>query len=257
MENLHEIYNIFLIAMSITALIVFIALFFVTAGYGKFTTAKWGAAVNNKIGWVLMESPVFIAMLLLWFFSRRRFMITPFIMFLLFETHYFHRSFIFPLLLKGKSKMPVSIISMGVTFNLLNAIMQGGWLFYLSAPDRYPATWLCTPQFIAGTIVFIFGMFINMQSDRIIRHLRKPGDTAHYLPHGGFYNYVTSANYFGEILEWTGFAILTWSAAGAVFAWWTFANLVPRSAEIYKKYCADFPGQIKDNKLKRIFPFIW
>ena len=100
MENLHETFNIFLIAMSITALIVFIALFFVTAGYGKFTTAKWGASVNNKIGWVLMESPVFIAMLLLWFFSPRRFMIAPFIMFLLFETHYFHRSFIFPLLLK-------------------------------------------------------------------------------------------------------------------------------------------------------------
>jgi 3-oxo-5-alpha-steroid 4-dehydrogenase 1 len=257
MENLHETFNIFLIAMSITALIVFIALFFVTAGYGKFTTAKWGASVNNKIGWVLMESPVFIAMLLLWFFSPRRFMIAPFIMFLLFETHYFHRSFIFPLLLKGKSKMPVSIISMGVTFNLLNAIMQGGWLLYLSAPDRYPSSWLYSPQFIAGTILFICGMLINMQSDRIIRNLRKPGDTAHYLPHGGMYNYVTSANYFGEILEWTGFAILTWSAAGAVFAWWTFANLVPRSAEIYKKYCSDFPGQVKEQNLKRIFPFIW
>ena len=34
-----------------------------------------------------------------------------------------------------------------------------------------------------------------------------------------------SANYFGELLEWTGFAVASWSWAGAVFAWWTFANL--------------------------------
>lgn len=96
----------------------------------------------------------------------------------------------------------------------------------------YTKSWLHSPQFIVGTILFFTGMAINIQSDHIVRHLRKPGDTNHYLPKKGLFKYVTSANYFGEIVEWCGFAILTWSASGAVFAWWTFANLVPRANTI-------------------------
>lgn len=84
--------------------------------------------------------------------------------------------------------------------------MQGGWIFYISPADRYPDSWLLSPQFIAGTLIFFAGMAINIHSDYIIRHLRKPGDTRHYLPRGGMFRYVSSANYFGEVVEWTGFA---------------------------------------------------
>ena len=145
--------------------------------------------------------------------------------------------------------MPLSIMMMGVIFNTLNGLIQGGWIFYLSPKNRYTTEWLHTPQFIWGTIIFLCGMFINIQSDYIVRHLRKPGDTNHYLPKGGMFNYVTSANYFGELVEWIGFAILTWSWAGAVFAIWTFANLVPRANTIYKKYQKMFP-EMEHLKLK-------
>lgn len=250
-------FTIFLILMSITALIVFIALYFITAGYGKFASRKWGPAIGNKPAWMLMESPVFILMTALWICSSRRYETALLVMFLLFQLHYFQRSFIFPLLIKGKSKMPLSIMFMGIIFNVLNALMQGGWLFYISSPDRYPASWLVSPQFIVGTAVYLTGMFINIQSDSIIRRLRKPGDTRHYLPRKGMYKYVTSANYLGEIIEWTGFAILTWSWAGAVFAWWTFANLVPRAHTIYKKYRMEFGQEMEGKNLKRIIPFIY
>jgi 3-oxo-5-alpha-steroid 4-dehydrogenase. len=252
-----EYFKYFLLAMSIVALAVFIALFFVKAGYGKFINKRWGPAINNKLGWVLMESPVFIVMILLWLNSNRIFQPTILIIFILFQLHYFQRSFIFPFLIKGKSKMPLSIILMGVIFNILNALMQGGWLFYFSPEFMYQVEWLYSPQFIIGSLIFLIGMFINIDSDRRIRLLRKPGDTAHYLPNGGLYNYVTSANYFGEIIEWTGFAILTWSLSGVVFAWWTFANLVPRAAMIYKQYKIEFAQQMKERKLKRIIPFIY
>ncbi|MEG1553974.1 MAG: DUF1295 domain-containing protein [Rikenellaceae bacterium] len=250
-------YTIFLVLMSITALAVFVALYFVTAGYGKFASQKWGPAINNKLGWVLMESPVFIVMCMLWVFSERRFEPALLVMFLIFQSHYIQRSFIFPFLIKGTSKMPLSIILMGITFNILNAIMQGGWLFYISASDRYPLSWLYTPQFIIGTILFFVGMSINIKSDSIVRNLRKPGDTNHYLPRGGMYNYVTSANYFGEIVEWVGFAVLTWSYSGLVFAWWTFANLVPRAAMIYNRYKKEFTKQMEGKRLKRIIPRIY
>lgn len=250
-------FNTFLLVMSLVAIVVFIALFFVTAGYGKFATKKWGPSVNNKLGWVIMESPVFILMTILWVMSGRVLEPALAVIFSIFQLHYFQRSFIFPLLLKGKSRMPLSIVAMGAIFNTLNALMQGGWLFYISPLERYQTEWLTSWQFITGTVLFFLGFVINLHSDHIIRNLRKPGDTAHYLPKGGMYNYVTSANYLGEIMEWIGFAILTWSAAGAVFALWTVANLVPRANTIYKKYKIEFGSQMEGKNLKRIIPFIY
>ena len=243
--------------MSALALVVFAALYHVDAGYGKFYDSKWGPSVNNRLGWFLMETPVFIAMLLLWFFSERRGDVVRLVFLLVFELHYFQRSFIFPLLIKGRSRMPLSIILMGVIFNTLNALMQGGWIFYVSPAEMYPTGWLLDPRFIAGLLIFAAGMFINLQSDNIIRHLRKPGDTRHYLPRGGMFRYVTSANYLGEFMEWVGFAVLTWSWSGAVFALWTFANLCPRAARIYERYKQEFGDALDTSKVKRIIPFIY
>ena len=250
-------FNTFLMVMAIIAVAVFVCLYFVDAGYGRFYDKKWGPSVNNRLGWVLMEAPVFFAMLALWYFSDRRGDVARLAFLLLFEMHYFQRSFIFPLLIRGENRMPLSIILMGVLFNTLNALMQGGWIFYVSPVDMYPPEWLQSFPFFAGTLVFFAGMFINVQSDTIIRHLRQPGDRAHYLPTAGMFRYVSSANYFGEVLEWTGFAILTWSWAGAVFALWTFANLAPRAARIHKRYEQEFPEQFDGKKVKRILPFIY
>ncbi len=252
-----EYFDIFLLIMTIIAVIVFVALYFVTAGYGVFYNKKWGFAIPNKIGWILMESPVFIAMILLCVLSERDTNLVCLIFLILFEIHYFHRSFIFPFLIRGKSVMPLSVILMGMVFNTLNALMQGGWIFYVSPVNMYEISWLTTPQFIIGTIIFFTGMIVNIHSDHIIRHLRKPGDTNHYLPKKGMFRYVTSANYFGEFVEWLGFAILTWSLAGAVFALWTFANLAPRAAKIYDNYKKEFGNELDTKKVKRILPFIY
>ncbi len=250
-------FNTFLLIMTIIAVLVFIALHFVTAGYGVFYNKKWGPAVPNKLGWILMESPVFIVMILLCIISERSTNIVCLIFLILFEIHYFQRSFIFPFLIRGKSVMPLSVILMGVVFNVLNAVMQGGWIFYVAPENMYELSWLATPQFIIGTLVFFTGMIININSDYIIRHLRKPGDTKHYLPKKGLFKYVTSANYFGEFVEWVGFAILTWSLSGAVFALWTFANLAPRAAKIYNNYKKEFGDELDTKKVKRIIPFIY
>lgn len=251
-------------ALALLGLAVFVALYFVDAGYGKMRTEKWGPAMNNKQGWFLMEVPVFIVVLCLWIASPspevRK---APYWVFLLiFEFHYFQRSFIFPLLLKGKSKMPIAIMAMSVVWNLFNGYVQGWWLFYLAPQDPtysqlYTTAWLTDPRFIIGTVVFIVGWCINMHSDHVIRHLRKPGDTKHYLPKKGMYRYVTSANYLGEITEWLGFAILTWSLAGLLFFWFSCCNLIPRANSIYHKYEKEFPDEFDRKRLKRIIPFIY
>lgn len=244
-------------AMIALAAVVFIALRYVNPGYGMFYSPKWGPSVGNRLGWVLMEAPVFIAMCLLWAFSPRRAETVPAVMAVLFLIHYFQRSFIFPLLIKGKSRMPVCIALMGITFNLINAYLIGGWLFYVSPADTYPLSWLWSPQFIIGVIVFFTGMGINLHSDWIIRHLRKPGDRRHYIPRGGMFRYVTSANYLGEFTEWVGYAILTWSLPGVIFALWTFANLGPRARSLHARYISEFGDEYRSLRRKYIIPFLW
>ena len=256
MENILTPYNTFLWVMAAVAVVVFVALQFFEAGYGYLFDRRYGPPVNNKVGWVLMESPVFVAMCILWAMSERQWATVPLVLFSMFQLHYFQRSFIFPLLMRGKSKMPLGIVLMGMVFNTLNALMQGGWIFYL-APADYYADWFAKPYIYVGVLLFFAGMFINMQSDYIIRHLRKEGDTRHYIPRGGAFRYVSSANYFGELLEWTGFAIASWSWAGVVFVLWTFANLAPRSASLYKRYAKEFGEEFTSLGRKRIIPFIY
>ncbi len=241
--------------MASVALVVFVALFFVKAGYGMFFDRKWGPPMPNRLGWFLMEAPIFILMTVLWLVSERTWEVVPLVFFSIFQVHYLQRSFIFPWLIRGNSKMPLGIVSMAVLFNTCNALMQGGWIFFFS--PEYPVSWLRSPQFIVGTALFFAGFVINLHSDYIIRHLRSPGDTRHYIPKGGMFRYVSSANYFGELVEWIGFAVLTWSWAGAVFAWWTLANLAPRANAIYENYEREFGDEFTNLRLKRMIPFIY
>lgn len=256
-------YYLIMTGMAIMAVIVFVALFFFKAGYGYLSTSNWGPKISNKTAWVIMEAPAFLFLL----YQTVDFALSGadtgnsrtvlFIMAGLFLIHYFQRSFIFPFMMRGKSTMPIAIMLMGLTFNTLNAYIIGQWLYCEAPAGMYGSDWLMSPQFIIGLLVFIAGMAINLHSDHVIRNLRKPGDTKHYIPKKGLYKYVTSANYFGELTEWTGYAILTWSPAGVLFAVWTFANLGPRAKSLTEKYEKEFGEEYTRLNKKHIIPFIW
>ncbi|MBO7068211.1 MAG: DUF1295 domain-containing protein [Bacteroidaceae bacterium] len=252
-----EVFNYLLAGMVATGLVVFICLYFITAGYGQFRTKQWGWSINNKLAWIMMEAPAFLTMLVIWHTSKCPTMAPQIVLLSLFLLHYFQRSFIFPLLMSGHSKMPVSIMLSGVTFNVINGIIQGGALYWFPQ-EAYQEGWnyFTHANTIVGVIVFFVGMTINLHSDHVIRNLRKPGDTRHYLPQGGMYHFVTCGNYFGELLEWTGFAIIASSPAAWVFVWWTAANLVPRAHAIHQKYRSEFGDTAVGNR-KRIIPFIY
>lgn len=252
-----EVFDIVTGSMAVLAVIAFIALHRVEAAYGMTYTPKWGPSVSNRIGWVVMEAPAFICMALIWIFSPRHGEAAPCVMASLFELHYFQRTFIFPFLMRGKSRMPCAIMSMGIVFNSINAYMIGGWLFFVAPPDFYTTSWLTSPLFILGTVIFFTGMGINLHSDHVIRHLRQPGDTRHYIPRKGLYRYVTGANYFGEFTEWVGYAILTWSVPGAVFALWTFANLAPRARSLHTRYSREFGKDYTSLHRRYIIPFLY
>lgn len=251
-----QTFTLLIYGMLAMAAVVFVSLYFVTAGYGQFTSRRWGPSLDNRLAWMLMEAPVFLVILVIWWTSDVGLQLPQAVLLLLFELHYFQRSFVFPLLMTGRSRMPVAIMLMGITFNVLNGVLQGGGLFWFPS-EAYAegANYLLRWNAIAGILLFIIGMVINLHSDHVIRHLRQPGDTRHYLPSRGLYRYVTSANYFGELVEWTGFAL----AAGTLVAWvfpiWTAANLVPRAHAIHKRYRTEFGCSVGSRK--RIFPFVY
>ena len=243
--------------MAVLAVIVFFALHRINAGYGMMGSRKWGPSVNNRLGGFIMELPAFACMAVIWALSPRGGDPAPCVMGALFELHYFQRTFIFPFLIRGKNRMPWTIIAMGMVFNAINAYMIGGWIFYLAPENFYTPSWLLSPLFFLGTIIFFIGMGINLHSDHVIRSLRKPGDSKHYIPSKGLYKFVASANYFGETVEWIGYAILTWSVAGVVFVLWTFANLAPRARAIHKKYSDEFGEQYTSLRRRYIIPFLY
>lgn len=254
--NTLSFFHAFLIAMTVLGAAVFVALFFIDAGYGQYIDRRWGKAISNRVGWVVMEVPVVILFAVYWITSPRAFAVTPLVFFLLFNLHYLQRTFVFPLLIRGDDKMPWSIVLFGMLFNTANAYMQGAWIFHLSPATLYTPEWLRTPQFIIGVAVFLSGFTINIHSDHIIRTLRRPGDTAFHVPRGGMFEYVSAANYFGELTEWVGWAIMTWSWAGVVFAWWTFANLSPRAHRHHRWYREKFGAAYPQDR-RRMIPFLY
>ena len=248
------IYNILLIVIYGISIIVFAALFFIPAPYGKFTRKGWGVRINPKIAWIVMEFPAVFVMLLCFFTGDRKANIVAIVFLLIWMLHYIQRTFIYPFLMKSKkNNFPILIILFSVLFNILNGYLNGRYLFYFSS--AYDRVWLREPRFITGAVIFFAGYVINIYSDHLLRNLRRHGENGYSIPHGGLFKFISSPNYFGEIMEWIGWALLTWSLAGAAFAVFTAANLVPRAVSNHKWYLKNFPDYPK--KRKALIPFVY
>ncbi|MFX1407760.1 MAG: DUF1295 domain-containing protein [Promethearchaeota archaeon] len=232
---------------------VFILLFFVPAPYGQHIRKGWGPNINNKLGWFIMEIPTIIIFVIYYLLSERKTSFMSIVFLIIWLVHYGQRTFIFPLLIKAKQPMPISIITFGIIFNGINTYLQSRWIYKFSKP--YLINWFISPFFIIGIIIFLIGFIINLHSDYIIRNLRKSGETDYKIPYGGMYKWVSCPSYLGEITEWTGWAIMTWSIPGLIFAGWTFANLGPRALSHHKWYLETFPDYPKNRKA--LIPFIF
>lgn len=238
----------------ILAAAVFILLFFISAPYGRHSRKGWGLSVNNKLGWTMMESvsPLLFA----FFFAIGEYnrSITAIAFLFMWEAHYIHRAFIYPMTLHGPSKrMPILIVIFGLFFNCVNAYLNGRYIFSLSG--GYANSWLSEPRFITGTILYIAGFIINRHSDNILAGLRQNGKNKYGIPLGGLFRWVSSPNYLGEIMTWCGWALATWSLPGLAFAVWTTANLVPRAYANHLWYKAKFSDYPKERKA--LIPGVW
>ena len=121
---------------------------------------------------------------------------------------------------------------------------------------HFEAGYWYEPNFVFGVALFLFGMGVNLHADTVLINLRAPGDTSYHIPRGGFFYYVSGANFFGEICEWAGFALAAWSLPAAAFAIFTFCNIGPRGAQHHEWLKEKFGDKYPKNRAA-VFPGIW
>ena len=250
----NQIFNLIMLISSICAVATFIILFFISAPYGRHTRKGWGVLIPNYLSWLLMEAPSPLIMLLLFIIGTAPKNFILYFFLCMWLAHYIHRSFIYPFMLSnGKKKMPISMLGMALLFNTGNAYLNGRYLFTFSG--GYNNRWMLDPRFITGLILFLGGFILNRWADEKLRLLREPGETGYKIPYGGLYQYVSCPNYFGEIIEWLGWALMTWSLPGLLFSLWTISNLAPRAHSHHRWYHENFPDY--PNERKALVPFCW
>lgn len=244
-------FNGLLTAWFVISLLSFGSLLWKPAPYGRYLEPGWGRALNPRVGWILMETPALLVLPALFFVSDRTRDPILGVFVLLWVLHYLHRAWVYPFRKKAGRAMPLGLALCGVGFNGFNGAFNGGWLFHLG--PVYPQSWLTSPQFLVGVAIFLAGFAINVTADTTLIRLRQDGD-GYVIPRGGLFRWISCPNYLGEILEWCGWAILTWSVAGLSFAVWTAANLVPRAIAHHRYYRKNLEGYPASRRA--IVPFI-
>ncbi|MFN8240521.1 MAG: DUF1295 domain-containing protein [Bacteroidales bacterium] len=251
MTGMSELYRVSLHTIFIAAALVFVLLFFVSAPYGKFTRQGWGPSVRAKWAWMLMEFPSPFLMTLFFFLSDEKNLVRS-VFLALWLSHYVYRTFVYSFIQSGRNKpYPVLLVVMAFTFNCFNGFVNGYGLFHLVS---YNTSWLVSWQFIAGVMVFLSGFIINKTADEKLRKLRNDNPGVYVLPDGWLFRYVSSPHYLGEMIEWLGWALLTFSIPGLAFGIFTFANLFPRAWSSHLWYRKNFPDYPPGRKA--VIPFI-
>jgi len=231
-------------------------MFFITAPFGRHTSDKWGMMIDNKLGWFIMELPSFAIMASFLCMGDLSFSDMRWILFALWLVHYANRTFFYPMRIRATDKkMPLFIVLSAICFNVMNAGLNGYFLGQVAPAGTYSASWASAVHTWVGAVFFLVGMTINLRSDEYLIHLRQPGETGYKIPHGGLFEFVSSPNLFGEILEWSGFALMAWNLPATTFMVWTFANLVPRAKNHHDWYLRTFPEYPKERRI--VFPFLF
>lgn len=235
------------------AVVTFVYLFRRTAPYGRhYAGSGWGPDISSKVGWVVMEWPAVLFFLSVYLQGEAASNVVPLVFLTMWQVHYVNRTFIYPFRTRSAGYTPLSVVILGLGFNLVNAYINAR---LISELGEYGFSWLGDPRFLTGTTLFVFGMILNLRSDNILLGLRRSGTTKYGVPHGGAFRYVSCPNYLGEILEWTGWAIATWSLAGLSFAVFTFANLAPRAVAHHRWYRQKFPDYPPERRA--LIPAVW
>ncbi|MFE3292246.1 3-oxo-5-alpha-steroid 4-dehydrogenase [Rhodococcus sp. NPDC059234] len=236
------------------AAFVIVGSFFAQSSYGRFSQANLGFNLNPKLGWWLMEIPATVVFLVFYLTGPNRFEPTSLVLAAIWLMHYANRGWFFPLAIRqvpGKrSTFNISVIVMGMLVTSMHGYLNGA-LFSHDYFGQYGTDWLTDPRFLVGLVVYLTGFALLVSSESIVRNLRdkkNPGAAEYRIPFGGGFRFVTSPAYLGELIAWSGFALLTWALPGVVILLITAGNLIPRAFATHQWYQEKFTDYPTDRK---------
>ncbi|XP_017292187.1 3-oxo-5-alpha-steroid 4-dehydrogenase 2 [Kryptolebias marmoratus] len=222
------------------------------ASYGRHMAASpSGRTMPARLAWFLQEMPALVVPLLLLQFSHDSSAVGRLLVLKTFCLHYFQRTFVYSLLTRGRP-LPVGVVAAAGFFCLLNGFLQSHYLLHCAHfDDEWAAGYRCN----TGLLLFYVGMAINIHSDCILRNLRRPKELVYRIPTGGLFEYVSGANYLGEIVEWLGYAMATWSLPTLSFAVFSLFFIGPRAYYHHRFYKEKFKEYPKSRKA--LIPFVF
>jgi protein-S-isoprenylcysteine O-methyltransferase Ste14 len=240
-ERLHGLLIWVVLAM---APVTFLYLLRRAAPYGRhYADAGWGPHISARLAWIIMELPAPAVFLVVHLNGGSAFRIAPLLFLVMWQGHYLNRTFVYPFRVRSSGrKTPLVLVGSGFFFNAINAYINAR---FISEFGDYATEWLADPRFLIGVGIFLAGLALNLHSDNVLMRLRRPGETGYAIPRGGGFRFVSCPNYLGEILEWTGWAVATWSSGGLAFMLFTVANLAPRARSNHRWYretFSDYPA---------------
>uniref|UniRef100_UPI003590287F 3-oxo-5-alpha-steroid 4-dehydrogenase 2 isoform X1 n=2 Tax=Myxine glutinosa TaxID=7769 RepID=UPI003590287F len=206
---------------------------FIASEYGRYLESRGGIRIPARLSWALQELPAILVPVSMFLHADVVPPLPNVIIFFMFCLHYSQRTFIYALRLRGRP-CQISIMLAAATFCTINGYLQSHSLLYCL---HYPPDWIFGPRFMAGAVLFLAGMFINIHSDNILRNLRKPGESGYKIPKGGMFEFISGANFFGEIIEWLGYSLAAWSAPQAAFGFFTICSIGPRAYHHHRWSC--------------------
>ncbi|CAL8329261.1 unnamed protein product [Merluccius merluccius] len=218
--------------------------------YGRYADPRDRCVANTRLVWMVQEIPALLVPLVLLLSTETRSGAGRSLLLGTFCLHYFYRSLIYPWRTRGRP-FPLHIAVKSFIFCSLNGMLQSHYLLHCAAAA---AAQHSAAQLAVGLSLFSAGLIINIHSDTLLGNLRRPGELVYKIPRGGMFELVSGANYFGEILEWCGYAVATWSLPAAAFCFFTACNLGPRAIQHHRFYQQQFKDYPPSRKA--LIPFI-
>ncbi|KAI9598104.1 3-oxo-5-alpha-steroid 4-dehydrogenase-domain-containing protein [Syncephalis fuscata] len=179
----------------------------------------------------------------------------PMLLIYLWLLHYLNRAIILPLKSPHMSPIPIYTALAMMSFNVTNGWLNGYWIGkfgpemarQLIRADNVLGWLKC----ILGLNLFIMGWSLNIYSDYQLLALKR---SKYSIPYGGMFELISCPHYFGEIVEWTGWALMAGSWPGYLFVVNTAANLIPRSLIVHAWYQKTFSNYPPERRA--IIPFL-
>lgn len=225
--------------------------------YGKHSEEHVVCPVPLKICYIIANLvPGFILFTLVYFLEGVYFR-NPIniVVYVLFIVHYLVKGLVMPVLSRHSCSrislwIPTAILLTNALYHYLNAEFIGS--------ANFCQNYYYDPRFILGALLFVIGFIIGRAADfqLIFLRLRKSRKNKDYvIPKGFLFSLISCPNYFGEGLEWFGWAVMTWSLSG--LAWWLFveSTLITRARHNHNWYTVEFSNYPLHRKA--LIPFIY